>query len=158
MKHSHSYAAPLCPTPPAIPEEGKMEFLPHIFPQEVESSCGIGGEFLHVTCHSFLNVYIKDASFGRNFSNAKLLCDGDKPDDRKGVGSDTDFCIRKVGGQVKDACHGESSCTIPVAPDMDAGTSKQLDNACKALAKELRVAYVCGKLQGVYVFDIFLHF
>ena len=49
------------------------------------------------------------------------------------------FCIRKVGGLVNDLCHGESLCTIPIAPDkdMDVVTSSQLHNACQALTISL---------------------
>ena len=141
--------APLCPKPPDVPEEGIRDFEPKVFPQEIENSCNIEGENMKIKCHSFLSVYLKTIVYGRNYTNEKKLCDGDNPDDSKGVDSETDYCLRsrKNWRSIKDLCHGESSCLIPVAADMDSAwqTKYHFGAACNGLKRELRVEHICGK-------------
>ena len=104
---------------------------------------------MKIKCHSFLSVYLKTITYGRNYTNEKKLCDGEKPDDSKGVDSETDYCLRsrKNWTKLKNLCHGESSCMIPVSADMDATwkPEKQFGTACNGLKRELRVEHICGE-------------
>ena len=158
-----NFPAPLCPKPPDVPEEGIRDFEPKIFPQEIENSCGIEGENIEIKCHSFLSVYLKTITYGRNYTNEKKLCDGEKPDDSKAVDSETDYCLRsrKNWKKWKSLCHEESSCLIPVTADMDSDWQSQFhfDAACNGLKRELRVEHICGKQHPRYIstFEFFIH-
>ena len=145
----HNSPAPLCPKPPDVPEEGIRDFEPKIFEQEIDNSCNIEGENIKIQCHSFLSVYLKTISYGRNYTNEKKLCDGEKPDDSKGVDSESDYCLRTLKNwrKWKNLCHGESSCLIPVTADQDSNWASQhhFDAACNGLKKEMRVEHICGE-------------
>ena len=104
---------------------------------------------MKIKCHSFLNVYLKTITYGRNYTNEKKLCNGESPDDSKGVASDTDYCLRSRRNwkALKNLCHGDSLCLIPVAADMDSTwqSKYQFGAACNGLKRELRVEHICGK-------------
>lgn len=136
--------APLCPTPPVTPEEGQKEFVPKVFELEPIESCAIDGETIDYKCHSFMNVYIPAASFGRNASNLKKLCDGEKPDDRSEA---TQNCLDTVEVLqfARGSCHGQDSCSLAVSP-----TLASLDASCDGLRREARVGHICGELTYTY--------
>ena len=143
------FLGPLCPKPPDIPEEGIRDFEPKVFEQEVAKVCNIEGETMEIKCHSFLSVYVRKVMYGRNYTNEKKLCDGEKPDDSKGVDAESDFCLRTFVGPVRQDCHGEPSCIVLVTDEMDKGWTKQFDLQCAPLKKELRVDYICGRFSWV---------
>ena len=126
-----------------------------MFDQEVEWSCAIEDEILELTCHTFLNVYIQRASFGRSFVNGKTLCDGDKGEDSKSVDIGQN-CLEQavISTKARKACRGQSSCSIPVTAKMAV-----LEYNCKDLKRELRTDYICGMCiivkVGVYTFFLF---
>ena len=99
---------------------------------------------MEIKCHSFLSIYVRKSMYGRNYTNEKKLCDGEKPDDSKGVDDEGDFCIRKLLSPVRRNCHGESFCIVPVTGDMDKDKTDPFDLQCAPLKKELRVDYICG--------------
>ena len=138
-------SGPLCPKPPEIPEDGIRDFEPKVFEQEVSQVCNIEGETMELKCHSFLSIYARKSMYGRNYTNEKKLCDGEKPDDSKGVDDEGDFCLRKHTWPVRKNCHGESFCIVPVTGDMDKDWTDKFDSQCAPLKKELRVDYICGR-------------
>ena len=144
------FSGPACPKPPEPPNEGQRDYLPTEFPQEVEESCNIQGETMRIKCHSFLNIYIRQTSYGRDFANEKKLCDGERPDDIKGVNDESSFCKRHMGDDIVDQCQGDDYCIIPVTGDMDRSWPKKLDTTCALLKKELRVDYICGEKKSSY--------
>ena len=143
-KFVQPYAGPLCPKPPEVPEDGTLAFEPKVFPQEVAQACNIEGETMEIKCHSFLSIYVRQGMYGRNYTNEKKLCDGEKPDDLKGVDSEGDFCLRHLNWPARKNCHGESICIVPVTGDMDKDWTDKFDLQCAPLKKELRVDYICG--------------
>ena len=136
---------PACPKPPDAPNEGVRDYEPIRFPQKVEKSCNLQEETMRIKCHSFLSIYIKQTSYGRKFANEKKLCDGQKPDDVKGVIDETNFCERPMGEDFVSQCQGGDYCVIPVTGDMDSNWPKTFDLSCALLRKELRVEYICGE-------------
>ena len=138
------FLGPLCPKPPEIPLDGVRDFEPKVFDQEVSKVCNIEGETMEIKCHSFLSIYARKSMYGRNYTNEKKLCDGEKPDDLKGVDAEGDFCLRDHDGPARENCHGESFCIVPVTGDMDKDWTDKFDVQCALLKKELRVDYICG--------------
>ena len=67
-------SAPLCPTPPAIPNEGKQDFNPIVFALVPQKGCGLEGSDIKIQCHSFLSIYISSAYYGRIAAKQKKLC------------------------------------------------------------------------------------
>ena len=100
---------------------------------------------MRIKCHSFLNIYVKQTLYGRDYANEKKLCDGEKPDDIKGVDDESSFCKRHMGDDIVDRCQGGDYCIIPVTGDMDRNWQEKLDLSCAPLKKELRVDYICGE-------------
>ena len=145
-----SFSGPLCPKPPEIPEDGIQDFEPIVFEQEVAQVCNIEGETMEIRCHSFQSIYARKSMYGRNYTNEKKLCDGEKPDDLKGVDDEGDFCLRHHSSPVRKNCHGESFCIVPVTGDMDKDWANKFDSQCAPLKKELRVDYICGRLTHSY--------
>ena len=45
--------------------------------------CALNSEEIELKCHTFLSVYIKSVTYGRNSTLGKELCDGEKPRDKK---------------------------------------------------------------------------
>ena len=105
---------------------------------------------MRIKCHSFLNIYIRKTLYGRDFENEKKLCDGEKPDDIKGVDDESSFCQRHMGDDIVNQCQGDDYCIIPVTGDMDRTWQKKFDPTCAPLKKELRVEYICGKGSSIY--------
>lgn len=138
------FLGPLCPKPPEIPLDGVRDFEPKVFEQEVSKVCNIEGETMEIKCHSFLSIYARKSMYGRNYTNEKKLCNGEKPDDLKGVDAEGDFCLRDHDGPARENCHGESFCIVPVTGDMDKDWTDKFDVQCALLKKELRVDYICG--------------
>jgi hypothetical protein len=125
--------------------EGVRAFEPEVFPQEETLGCSVDGDILELKCHSFLQIYVRDAIFGRNYSNGKKMCDGDKPADSKEMRSKDDTCWMQIRGEAKTICHGVASCRIPVAQDLDRSLNRPLQSVCNGLKKEMRVSYICGR-------------
>ena len=132
--------APLCPKPPDIPEDGTRNYAPTVFELEPSSVCSVHGEVVDLKCHTFLSIYIQNATFGRKFSNLKEMCKGNMEPDTKGPDSD---CIEHevVTEKTRAACHGKSSCAVSVEPNMT-----QLGSACDGLKREYNLNYTCGRI------------
>ena len=128
--------APLCPTPPEVPEDGWRDFIPIVFELQPENSCEITGGMMELKCHTFLRVYIQTARYGRSVSNERSLCDKDKGRDS---GAPSVDCLDHSLAlhTAKETCQGKSSCSIMIEPDMAALTG------CDTLKKELRVEHIC---------------
>ena len=139
------FSGPLCPKPPEIPKDGIRDFEPIVFEQEVAQVCNIEGETMEIKCHSFQRIYARKTMYGRNYTNEKKLCDGERADDLKGVDDKGDFCLRHHSWPVRRNCHGESFCIVPVTGDMDKDWAHTFDSQCAPLKKELRVDYICGR-------------
>ena len=119
--------------------EGVREFAPVVFELEPVESCALVDETVALTCHSFLTVYLQSASFGRTAKAGKELCDGERDEDRAKPDED---CLetRAVLQNGRELCHGRSSCSLPVSPDLADFTG------CMAtdLKRELRTGHICG--------------
>ena len=105
---------------------------------------------MEIKCHSFQRIYARKTMYGRNYTNEKKLCDGERADDLKGVDDKGDFCLRHHSWPVRRNCHGESFCIVPVTGDMDKDWAHTFDSQCAPLKKELRVDYICGRLTHAY--------
>ena len=57
---------------------GFQEHKPAIFEIDTVESCDVDGVSILIECPTFLNVYVKSATFGRIAANLKKLCGGDK--------------------------------------------------------------------------------
>ena len=81
------FAAPKCPIPPDVPQDGVKEHVP--LPIEIPPNklCALDAETVTLSCHSFLRVYITSVTYGRNSSSGGSLCDGEKSDKSLGQGS-----------------------------------------------------------------------
>ena len=131
--------APLCPKPPNAPEEGKKEHWPLPIPIEPTKVCYLDSEVVSLTCNSFLNVYVTNVTYGRDSVTAREVCDGDRPDDLKSLGTGTCY-DQTFNDQLKYQmglnCHGTFNCTyqIPTVP---------LTTDCDGLRRETRIDYIC---------------
>jgi hypothetical protein len=116
--------------------EGARKYLPLAIPLEPEKKCYLNEEQAELKCSSFLIIYIRTLSYGRSFSSAKELCDGEKLDDTAAPEKDCFDEEGKVMTIVKASCHGTATCDnkIPSLP---------LDASCNGLKRELRMEYVC---------------
>ena len=138
--------APLCPKPPDTPIEGVIDFEPIVFDQETVKSCAVENKILDLKCHSFLKIYIPATTFGRNYNESssvgKMLCDGAEQAD--GLAAQGPECLEDnlVLHEARRLCHGRSSCSVPVAPDM-----ASLGQTCSLLKKELRTEHICGRFK-----------
>ena len=67
-------------------------------------------------CHSFLNVHVKETSYGRSTINGKKLCNGQKPDDSFAPSEDCfDAIVEKnITKELRDECAGQYECTWTV--------------------------------------------
>jgi hypothetical protein len=72
--YAFSNSAPLCPVPPQPPTDGSIVNNPIVFETEREYACAVNYEALRMKCPSFLNIYIKTATIGRNPALGKTLC------------------------------------------------------------------------------------
>ena len=131
-----------------MPEEGTVVFDPIVYEQKTVETCSIQGENVEIKCHTFLQVYIPSTTFGRRFNETssvgKMLCDGAKPADNQAPQSSD--CLEETVGllEAQTLCHGHSTCSIPVAPDM-----ATLGSTCSLLKKELRTRHICGELPSL---------
>ena len=132
--------APLCPKPPSTPREGKREVISQPIPIDQYQQCSVNGEDIKLECHSFLNVYIKDTSYGRLAINGKKLCDGQKPEDSFAPSEDCfDALVEKnITKELRDECAGQYKCTWTVP-------TFYLSPACEGKMIELRTNFICGK-------------
>ena len=135
-----SIQAPLCPKPPDTPEEGKRDFFPKAIGLEPHKLCAINSEDVEIKCHSFLSIFIENFSYGRNATNGKELCDGEKKKDSKAPAMNcfNETFEMEVITELEDLCHGEFQCTytIPTVP---------LDPICDGMKREARIEFSCGK-------------
>ena len=100
-----------------------------------------------LTCHTFLNVYIQAATFGRKFSSLAELCGGDKEKDSNG-GPDSDCVDEEVAlKKTRFICHGRHACAAPILPNL-----APLGPACDTLKREYNVNYTCGMI-GYYIIN-----
>ena len=103
--------------------------------------CALNSEEIELQCHTFLSVYIKSVTYGRNSTLGKELCDGEKPKDSKAPALscyDEDFNWSLLS-DLDTLCLGRFNCSylIPTVP---------LDPVCDGISRELRVEYLCGEL------------
>ena len=102
--------------------------------------CALNTELVELKCHSFLSVYVKSVTYGRNSTKGKELCDGDKPKDSKAPAMscyDEEFNLNLLL-ELDSLCLGNFNCsyTIPTVP---------LDPVCNGISREARIEYLCGK-------------
>ena len=133
--------APLCPTPPKAPEEGVREHWPIPLAIEPTNLCYLDSEVAELKCHSFLRVFVKEVTYGRDSATAKKLCDGEKPNDFQSLGSGTCYNETFNGilmAEMNSNCLGTFNCTyeIPTVP---------LTTDCNGLRRETKIEYICGK-------------
>ena len=57
--------APLCPTPPTTPTQGRLTHLARTTATPPESVCTVETELVSITCPSFLNIHILNTTYGR---------------------------------------------------------------------------------------------
>ena len=145
------FPAPLCPPPPDIPYEGVRDFVPNIFEVDTVKSCALVGEAVQLKCHTFLSVYIQTATFGREAANKKMVCDGQKENDRGFPSTD---CLEtsETLELARHACHGKSDCSVRADYLMADFTSCMPGS----LLRELRTNHICGKLD-VELINIAFH-
>ena len=134
--------APLCPKPPESPADGVKEYLPLAIGQEPETACALNSEDLQLKCFSFLDIFVRSITYGRNATKGKELCDGDKPKDSKAAQLNcyNETFHQELLYELELACHANFNCslTIPTVP---------LDPVCDGLKREARVEYICGKIR-----------
>jgi hypothetical protein len=66
--------APLCPTPPQPPQDGLVVNNPMIIETSSQEVCAVNSDPMSMKCPSFLSIYIKTASIGRDPALGKILC------------------------------------------------------------------------------------
>ena len=134
-------SAPLCPVPPSSPADGVKEYQPLAIRQDNKKSCALNSEDLQLKCHSFLDIFVRSFTYGRNASKGKDLCDGEKPKDSKSAQLNcyNETFNSEILYELEVACHATFNCsyTIPTVP---------LDPVCDGLKREARVEYICGQL------------
>ena len=127
-------AAPLCSPPPDVPFEGFLNISSPVHDVQNVDTCETDGEELEIVCPSFLNVYIRSATYGRK-AHVNTVCTGEKD---KGPAED---CLdTEVLKKAKSECHGKYTCTIGVS-----GSLADLSLTCNTNKKELNITHTCGK-------------
>ena len=106
---------------------------------DTEKECGLDSEEIQLKCHSFLNIYIYNVTYGRG--PGKELCDGSKPQDSfQPTGDKNCYDETKdaeISIELKKECHGKFECAYSIP-------TKVLDDACDGMRRELRLEYICG--------------
>ena len=126
-----------CPKPPDAPEEGVKEFLPIAIPQDTVKNCLMDAEQLTLKCHSFMNIFIKNLTYGRDRLAQKLLCDGEKKDNFAPVDSCfEDDVHQNLTELLRQQCHGHFECSLPVPTYVLTG--------CDGMRRELKLEHLCG--------------
>ena len=126
-------AAPLCIPPPDIPFEGFLNISSPVYDVENVDTCQIDGEDLEIVCPSFLNVYIRSASYGRK-AKVNTVCTGVKD-----PGPAADCLDTEVLKKARSECHGRYTCNISVT-----GSLADLSLNCNTNKKELNITHTCG--------------
>ena len=136
---------PLCQEPPEIPDEGIREIISLPITSQKFSQCSLNEEILNLGCHSFLNVYVKDVTYGRNASNGFSLCGGSKTADILAPNEDCydDTINSNLLNQIRSTCNGHHGCS-PMIPSLS------LSSACEGKRKEAVATFLCG----LYLYDI----
>ena len=135
------FSAPLCPAPPAKKFEGKLTHVPKVIDVPPDEFCAVDGEPIDIKCHSFLNIFIVSAIYGRKKANGKMLCNG-KEDSIKLQSQD---CL-DVDSELKNLhfnCLDKSECkSYWVKPIGTTWTGEC--NETLTRKNELTVQYRCG--------------
>ena len=133
--------APVCPEPPPAPTDGVREHLPLEPPVDRSEKCFLNGDLMHVTCHSFLNIYPTAVTYGRQAAAKKELCGGQSPADTRA--SPVDCYDEEVNLQLlnvsRDLCRGHFNCSQEVPTVI-------LSPACDGMRREYKIEYICGNL------------
>ena len=126
--------APLCSSPPEVPVEGFLNISSPVHDVENVDTCQTDGEDLELVCPSFLNIYIRSATYGRK-ARVNTLCTGEKD-----PGPSKDCFDTEVLKKVRSECHGSFICKIGVT-----GSLADLSQTCSTNKKELSTSHTCGK-------------
>ena len=115
-------------------QDGIREIKPKIFDMPLLEVCAVDGSDLNIKCPSFLNIYVKSASYGREFA-VKEICTGEKDGNPEVTCLDTE-----VVHQIGPPSRGLWNVTAPVSPLL-----ANLDSKCNPpMKRELKVQYLCG--------------
>ena len=96
-------------------------------------TCQIDGEDLEIVCPSFLNIYIRSATYGRK-AMINTICNGEKD-----PGPAEDCLDTEVLNKARSECHGSFACKIGVT-----GSLADLSMNCNTNKKELKTTHTCG--------------
>ena len=116
-------------------QDGIREITPKIFDMPLLEECAVDGTDLNIKCPSFLSIYVKSATYGREFA-VKKICDGTKNGNPEVTCLDSGV-VDKIGPKSR----GLWNATAAVNPLL-----ATLDPKCASLKKELKVQYLCGML------------
>ena len=125
---------PLCVPTPEVPFDGFLNISSPVHDVEIVDTCQIDGENLYIVCPSFLNIFIRSATYGRK-AKGKTVCTG-----AKDPGPAEDCLNTKVLSKARSLCHGNYSCSIEVS-----GSLADISQSCNTNAKELNTTHTCGK-------------
>ena len=125
----------MCPEPPKIPFEGKLENFPSVYPMKEEEVCNIDWQPLSLQCSSFETIIITKAMYGRE-KLKKELCNG--ASDSKQVKDD---CMVDLTEAYEEYCRGKYNCTFHIFPTVHEWSSECSQNQIN----ELNISYICGK-------------
>ena len=125
---------PICFSPPDIPFEGSLNISSPIHGVEQSDTCQVDAGELSLMCPSFLNIYVRSATYGRK-ALEKIMCNGEKdPAPFK------DCLDTNVLTKVREACHGKFRCNVSVT-----GNLADLSATCNSNKKELKTNHTCSK-------------
>ena len=122
--------------------------MPEVIEDPPDEFCAVDGEPIDITCHSFLNIYITSAVYGRKKANGKKLCNG-KEDS---VQLQTQDCLDVDSelASLHDNCKGTSECKSywvkPVAKQWSGECNETLTRK-----NELTVVYRCGECCNPFI-------
>ena len=131
--------APTCPKPPDVPEEGVREYLPIPIPQVTEKQCVLDGDDLNLKCPFFLQIYVKNLTYGRDRLTEKNLCDGEQKDNFAPDNSCYDDNVHhSITTLLRHNCNGQYECSQTIPTEVLTG--------CDGMRRELKVEHICSKL------------
>ena len=130
QRHKHLYnltltiAAPMCSPPPAIPIDGFLNISHPVHDVQNVHSGITDGKNLSISCPSFLDIYIRSASYGEKSNVAE---------------PDQDCLDTDVIKMTRSKCHGSYRCGLSFSGLAD------LSLDCNTKRKELNITHTCGK-------------
>ena len=105
-------SAPICSPPPAIPTDGFLHISSPLHDVQNIHSWMTDGKNLSISCPSFLNIYIRSASYGIKAKADTVFTSEKDPEPYE------DCLDLDVIKKIRSKCHGSYHCVLSESGDL----------------------------------------